>query len=176
MHRALSARWLNRALRLGEAYPSSGVALFLCPTATVPRAATGARSAMTQQRMYSHLQMEDKTQKGPIGIGTEVNTRKLPITCSGCGSFTQTSNPDEFGYYDTGSRRVRAWIKTSKTSSNVSEMYEDKVVEAALEALDATKLKELGLSHDSLTVDHNGGGKPNPDQSIATRALICKCS
>lgn len=176
MHRALSARWLNRALRLGEAYPSTGVALFLCPTATVSRAPVRARPAATHQRRHNHIQIEDKTPKESIGIENEATTRKLPITCSGCGSFTQTSNPDEFGYFDTDSRRVRSWIKARKASSNASELDEDKVVEAALKALDAAKLKELGLSHDSLTADHSSAGKLQPLEHITARKLICQYS
>lgn len=176
MHRALSARWLNRALRLGEAYPSKGVALFLCPTLTVSRAPTCARPAATNQRRRNHVQIEEKAPKETIGIETEATIRKLPITCSGCGSFTQTSNPNEFGYFNTDSRRVRGWIKARKTSSNTSELDENKVVEAALKALDAAKLKELGLSHESLTADHGGAGKLEPFESIEIRQLICECS
>ncbi|RCI16296.1 hypothetical protein L249_2392 [Ophiocordyceps polyrhachis-furcata BCC 54312] len=37
-------------------------------------------------------------------------SRHVPVTCSGCGAFSQTTDPGRLGYFDVQSRRVRFWL------------------------------------------------------------------
>ena len=68
------------------------------------------------------------------------------MTCSGCGAFTQTEDPDQLGYVDVSKRRVREWLHPVARRTSVADGdEEDKIVNAALKSLDQSRLKELGL-------------------------------
>lgn len=51
----------------------------------------------------------------------------LPVSCPGCGAFTQWIDPKEAGYYTTTRRAVKAYIRsglqdqTAKTAENEVE-------------------------------------------------------
>lgn len=81
--------------------------------------------------------------------------RRLPLQCTGCGAFTQTTDPTQAGYFNLERKAVQEYLgliepKTPKVEE-VSE--EDKVVEQALSKLPPEQLEALGLSKDDLIAD-----------------------
>ncbi|KAL3960103.1 hypothetical protein ACCO45_005220 [Purpureocillium lilacinum] len=129
MHRAAAARWLNRALRIGETGPSTRLPVYLCPALRSPAAAPVTRAAAT-----------------PPTEPPKLPGRRLPVTCSGCGSFTQTGDSQQFGYYDPDSKRVRSWLKPSVSDRRAEEAKEDEIVDEVLKSMDSKLLEELGLN------------------------------
>ena len=159
MRQMTTARWLNRALRLGDITPSGGVPLFLCPAIL-----SATRQAVLPRCRFNHTQASPNPILGADGpkspepisahsVQPSLN-RKLPVTCSGCGAFSQTSDPHQLGYFDLQSRRVRTWMKPPKHEPWDAGTAEEKVVDDVLKSLDKERLKELGLSEELML----GGG------------------
>jgi hypothetical protein len=80
--------------------------------------------------------------------------RRLPVTCSGCGAFAQTTDAQHLGYFDLQSKRVRNWLYLSKIEGR-QDPAEDKVVGDVLQGLDRERLEALGLSAESMIGDEN---------------------
>lgn len=156
MHRALSARWLNRALSIGEASASSSVPLFLCPAvgassriSRTPRA-TPLRNPIYTRR-FNHTETTTSqdahtgTPETPSLFDPEVPHRKLPLNCTGCGAFTQTSDPQLLGYFDPESKRVKKWLNPQVYEHRQTTTQEDEVVDDVLKNLDKSQLEALGM-------------------------------
>ncbi|PTB67489.1 hypothetical protein BBK36DRAFT_1116160 [Trichoderma citrinoviride] len=160
MHRAATARLLRQALRVGEAAPSTAVPLYLCPavaglSSKLSSISLGAATSICQRRrnhteaVSSSSHAESNTTPSPPVPPPQPSqkpVRRLPLTCSGCGAFTQTEDPDQLGYVDVSKKRVREWLHPVARRTSVADGdEEDKIVNAALESLDQSRLKELGL-------------------------------
>ncbi|KAH6891106.1 hypothetical protein B0T10DRAFT_560373 [Thelonectria olida] len=166
MHRALSARWLNRALSIGEAPVSAGVPLFLCPAvgASVrwtrrPLAVPPPRTIAFSSRRLNHTEATTSdtiphtpSLEKPVDDSVEETVpenvqpqRRLPLNCSGCGAFTQTNDPHMLGYFDLQSKRVKKWLSPAAPETTRDASTEDGVVDEVLKSMDAGKLQELGL-------------------------------
>ncbi|KAL6400538.1 hypothetical protein AUP68_16251 [Ilyonectria robusta] len=162
MHRALTARWLNRALSIGEASASTGVPLFLCPAVGASaRWRTSLLAASPRPAVYSPRlnHTEATTNDAPVPTSTPTPTpsleeatskdalpqRRLSMNCTGCGAFAQTSDPELLGYFDLESKRVRKWLNPRVSEIKLKESEEDGVVDEALKSMDPSKLQELGL-------------------------------
>lgn len=151
MHRAAAARWLNRALRIGDLAPSAGVPVYLCPaiglSSSFPRKRLVVSAPSHRRRSHTEAAPSDvQTPPPPPVEAPKMPARRLPVTCSGCGSFTQTSDSQQFGYFDLESKRVRTWIHPRIPEKRLSDSKEDGLVDEALKSLDKSKLEELGLS------------------------------
>lgn len=163
MHRALSARWLNRALSISEATTSAGVPLFLCPAvgytsrwSRKPLSAQTSRPTICARR-YNHTEAATTTATTTETPTIEVPvaqdmtpSRKLPLTCSGCGSFSQTNDAQQFGYFDVKSRRVKKWLSPKSFEKTREATEEDSLVDDVLKKLDASQLEALGLDTSKL--------------------------
>lgn len=169
MHRAVTARLLRQALRVGEAAPSTGVPLYLCPavaglSSKLSSISLGATRSISQRRrnhteaLSSHAESNTTTPVPPQPIQKPV--RRLPLTCSGCGAFTQTEDPNQLGYVDVSKRRIREWLHPVARRTAPAEGEEDKIVNAALESLDESRLKELGLDPAALLEGHEPESVP----------------
>lgn len=165
MHRVPAARWLNRVLRIGEGAPSRGLPVYLCPAVGKPRKPLSRQplgDASRVQRRFNHAEATTTNAADSTTISREESAkapvRKLPVTCSGCGAFAQTSDSHQLGYYDLQSKRVRVWMHPRKHEPRESESAEDKVVEDVLGALDSSKLKELGLDPTTLLSGEDSAG------------------
>ncbi|KAH0494316.1 hypothetical protein TgHK011_000940 [Trichoderma gracile] len=155
MHRAVTARLLRQALRVGEAAPSTAVPLYLCPAAAglsskLSSISLGATRSISQRRRNhtEAVSSHNESNSAPVlpqPSQTQKPVRRLPLTCSGCGAFTQTEDPDQLGYVDVSKRRIREWLHPVERRTSPAEGEEDKIVNAALESLDQSRLKELGL-------------------------------
>ncbi|KPM34447.1 hypothetical protein AK830_g12123 [Neonectria ditissima] len=183
MHRALTARWLNRALSIGEASSSSGVPLFLCPAVGVSaRLSRTALAAPTSRpgiysRRLNHTEATTQSNDSPVPTPFPVDPvsqdaaqdaqprRRLPMNCTGCGAFAQTSDPELLGYFDLESRRVRKWLHPRDPEPKLKENEEDEVVDGALKSLDPSMLQELGLDPSALLAS-------GESESAALAALV----
>ncbi|CAM1503875.1 Fc.00g014660.m01.CDS01 [Cosmosporella sp. VM-42] len=186
MHRALTARWLNRALSIGETTPSAGVPLFLCPAVgygrrVVQKPFVSARSTICARRLNHTEAITTTTNDAPtptppptttIGQG-EVPTRRLPLTCTGCGSFVQTNDPQQFGYYDLESKRVKKWMHPQNYEPKRMEREADHLVDEVLKKLDPSKLEELGLSASALVSGEESGGTDVPSP-VQEKQPVCE--
>lgn len=183
MHRALTARWLNRALSISEATSSAGVPLFLCPAVTSsrllrkPLVAPSARPAICVRR-FNHTEVQTSTDapipEPPSIAQDEGPKRKLPLTCSGCGAFTQTNDPEQFGYFDVKSRRVKKWMSPKTFEPQRVEKEEDHVVDEVLKSLDPSKLEELGLSSSKLVSGEVLGDSEAPCKCFSLATMILR--
>lgn len=156
MHRALSARWLTRTLRLGDLPPSSAVPLFLCPailntTCTITRGRFApATSTCRQRTLHSEVAPGDFPVDPLTAESHDIPARRLPITCTGCGAFTQTTDPTQFGFIDLQAKRVKNWLYPQGRGLKHMEKGEDDVVNAALQCLDSSQLQALDLDPNQL--------------------------
>lgn len=156
MHRALSARWLNRALSIGETSASSSVPLFLCPAVgsarhiRTPRVAPSSRTTTLYSRRFNHTEaaIQDipatETESPPKEAPAEPR-RRLPLNCTGCGAFSQTADPQLLGYFDLNSKRVKKWLNPEEYEPKRTASEEDGVVDDVLKTLDQSQLEALGL-------------------------------
>jgi hypothetical protein len=80
--------------------------------------------------------------------------RQLPLSCSGCGAFAQTTDRNQLGFFDLESKHVRRWLNPKRSSAPATEVDapENQVVESVLAGLDEATLKELGLDSEKLIV------------------------
>ncbi|KAH7157091.1 hypothetical protein EDB81DRAFT_685961 [Dactylonectria macrodidyma] len=174
MHRALSARWLNRALSIGEASASTGVPLFLCPAvgasarwSRISPLASSSRPSVYSRRLNhteatpNHASISEPASGTEDASSSDVSSkpkRRLPMTCTGCGAFAQTSDPKLLGYFDLESKRVRKWLNPRIPETKVKESDQDGVVDDALKAMDPSKLQELGLDPSNLLPSEESEG------------------
>jgi genetic interactor of prohibitins 3, mitochondrial len=177
MHRVLSARWINRALSIGEASASSSVPLFLCPAVgassrfhRTPKA-TPLRTPLYTRRL-NHTEATT-TQDAPTTTtensspsGLEVPKRRLPLNCTGCGAFTQTSDPQMLGYFDPESKRVKRWLNPKAFERQHTASQEDGVVDDVLKSLDPSQLEALGLDPSLLVTGAEKEGHIAPSMSL----------
>ncbi|KAG5986042.1 hypothetical protein E4U43_005695 [Claviceps pusilla] len=184
MHRVPTARWLSRALRIGDVVPATGLPVFLCPAIGLVRADDGRRrggldmniATWTPRRRFNHTETADAADAADGASSTPSTlldadqaqvleraqlpgqpqlARSLPITCSGCGAFAQTTDAQQLGHFDLRSKRVRQWLhpQRKESSSQARESnaaQEDRIVDNVLKTLAPETLKELGLSAEAL--------------------------
>ncbi|PTB43414.1 hypothetical protein M441DRAFT_189304 [Trichoderma asperellum CBS 433.97] len=168
MHRALTGRLLRQTLRVGEAVPSAGVPLYLCPavaglSSRLSCISLGAAVKVSQRRT-NHTEAISSSNESTLPPAKPTDSplkpvRRLPLTCSGCGAFTQTEDPEQLGYLDVTKRRVREWMNPPTRHQNLLEGDEDKIVNETLGSLDQSRLKELGLDPAMLVE----GGEPETE-------------
>ncbi|KAL6910371.1 hypothetical protein GGI43DRAFT_390011 [Trichoderma evansii] len=181
MHRALAGRLLRQTLRVGEAVPSAGVPLYLCPavvglSSRLSCISLGAAVKVSQRRT-NHTETiassnESITPPSKLPDSPPKPVRRLPLTCSGCGAFTQTEDPEQLGYLDVSKKRVREWMNPPTRHQTPLEGDEDKVVNETLGSLDQSRLKELGLDPAMLME----GGEPETETKNITshhKAPVC---
>ncbi|KAF6816868.1 DUF974 domain-containing protein [Colletotrichum sojae] len=191
MHRALSSRWLRSALSIGDRAALSEVPVYLCPSlmATPTRhivAPANARQNLSyRQRRCVHVETTtepetsnaSETPVPPLASDRKLDelARKLPLTCSGCGALSQTSEPGLPGYYDVKRKTLRESLADEEElKAKKPAREDDSIVEAALKNLGEDKLAELGLDPRALRY----GEEVETDRYVASgpkpkRALLC---
>ncbi|KAF5026112.1 hypothetical protein F66182_1800 [Fusarium sp. NRRL 66182] len=187
MHRALSARWLNRALSIGEASASSSVPLFLCPAAgastrycKTPKASP-LRSTIHTRR-FNHTEATTSQDKSvtlvapaePRASTAEFPRRRLPLNCTGCGAFSQTNDPQQLGYFDPESKRVKKWLSPKAFEHKHTASQEDTVVDDVLKTLDKDQLEALGLKPSLLVSGAEAEGAVAPKAPPREKQPVCE--
>ncbi|KAM0321723.1 hypothetical protein ACHAQA_009962 [Verticillium albo-atrum] len=154
MHRALSSRWLRSALRIGDRAALAEVPGYLCPALSLSpqrgHAVPPRRELAFGQRRCLHVEPNpSEPLEGLPANATDANAAalaKLPLQCHGCGAFTQTTEPEQAGYYDLNRKSVQKFAASEdEYDVRKGEIEEDFVVTKALEGLDERKLHELGI-------------------------------
>ena len=179
MHRALSSRWLSKALRVGDALPASGVSLFLCPTALhgsrlLPKLTATPVSQLPQRRMV-HAEATSVPNDATNSERAKLDQPTLPLTCNGCGAFAQTYDSDQLGYYDVTAKRVRNWRRLQDREAMKEASKEDDVISEVLKSMDSAKLEELGLTAESMVAEDKTAFQPGKGSlsSWYRHALTC---
>ena len=182
MHRALSARWINRALSIGEASASSSVPLFLCPAVgassrfhRTPKATPLPTPIHTRRLNHTEATIQDApiTTSENSSLGLEIPKRRLPLNCTGCGAFTQTSDPQMLGYFDPESKRVKKWLNPKAFERQHTASQEDGVVDDVLKTLDPGQLEALGLDPSLLVTGVEKEGNIAPKSLPQDKQPVC---
>jgi genetic interactor of prohibitins 3, mitochondrial len=156
MHRSLSSRWLRTALRITGKRPVAEVFIFLCPVLGQTRPLRhgqnfSLRSPHQLQRLQCLHTQHEVVEDAPITSPSTVIPKSLPIQCSGCGAFSQTSSAEEPGYYDLDRKAVKIYLGQIKRKKNLSEFRkENALIEAALKKLDPQELENFHISPELL--------------------------
>lgn len=117
------------------------------------------------------------TQSSEAPSNTEIPPEKpvarhLPLQCTGCGAFTQTTDPAQAGYVNLERKAVQEYLGLLEPKApRVEEIPEDKVVEEALDNLSPEQLEALGLSKENLIGDR-GAKKPQEEGMLISQAYL----
>ncbi|KAM4059934.1 hypothetical protein HRG_002447 [Hirsutella rhossiliensis] len=95
--------------------------------------------------------------------------------CTGCGAFTQTSDPQQLGYFDSGSRRIRNWLSPPTHEKKDSASDQDKLVNDALRSLESGKIEALGLSPAAMGTDEESQTKATAVLEAAKPPVCGRC-
>jgi hypothetical protein len=91
--------------------------------------------------------------------------RRLPLTCSGCGAFSQTSDPEQLGYFDVTKKRIKSWLYPQEPEirrPDARETEEDNIVQESLKRLDRSQIEALGLNPDAMVAKDTDQKTLNP--------------
>jgi genetic interactor of prohibitins 3, mitochondrial len=131
-------------------HPSSFVPLFLCPALINRTSDASIRQSRqaTQRRSFSQclaLRTGTRVVETPEGHHfdpVQTALERVPRVCPGCGAHSQTSAPEEAGYYGSWSRNKPKLVTASKDESRSNLEFE--IFQSAMERADVEILKELG--------------------------------
>ncbi|KAI2642184.1 hypothetical protein GGS21DRAFT_487041 [Xylaria nigripes] len=168
MHRVLSSRWINNALNVAERPAGLELPVFLCPAAVrikgsyVPRLSSPVPSRLrgvpwqTQIRCL-HIEAEPLTtlvaSSDPVLNAPSPNKKTLPKQCRGCGALSQTSRPNQAGYFDLSRKAVQKYLGLDeRPESHRSEhsLREEEFYKEVLSTLDPEALEKQGVDVQAL--------------------------
>ncbi|KAM3476007.1 hypothetical protein MY5147_003425 [Beauveria neobassiana] len=171
MRRALCSRWLTRAFQTTEALSPAGLPLFLCPAVDVARklpvAPVRISRSIGEQRLIHTDNSAPKEDLETAEINSE-EPRKLPVACTGCGAFTQTTDSQQLGYYDVAAKRVRQWLAPPKHELQQKSLEENEVINNVLSSMDSNQLTALGFDASTLVVE-----EPVVAHSLDPKPPVC---
>ncbi|KAI1780499.1 hypothetical protein F4818DRAFT_395919 [Hypoxylon cercidicola] len=159
MHRALSSRWLNSALNIAEHSRGVELPLFLCPSINLVSrrqrlgtVASSSRQASRWRVQHRCLHAEAAAPTEPIPSPSSSTSQSYPIQklskqCRGCGALSQTSFPNQPGYFDLGRKAVRNYLRPQTVDRS---RHEDKIYEDALKHFDHKELEAKGVDVEAL--------------------------
>ncbi|KAI0472327.1 hypothetical protein F4859DRAFT_483820 [Xylaria cf. heliscus] len=76
----------------------------------------------------------------------------LPRQCRGCGALSQSSHPNQPGYFDLSRKAVQKYLGVDVASHRYRSRAEDKIYEDALRQLDAKALEGQGVDVQALAL------------------------
>jgi genetic interactor of prohibitins 3, mitochondrial len=157
MHRALSSKWLRSALSISGRGAVADIPVFLCPAVGLARQSWAHATQVPSPCRYVHSEATASKRNAPlIPVVERLPPRRLPLQCTGCGAFAQTSDPNVAGYYDRSRKAVRLFLGEQKERVDKDEDgQDDLVVQKALESLGNDQLEKLGLSPNALFNFHD---------------------
>lgn len=100
-----------------------------------------------------HLQADSSTTTAPVSdlSGQQIiPTRKLPSQCRGCGALSQTTAPNQPGYFDLNRKAVKKYLGIDETPRHLRE--EDKLYQDVLKQLDQSLLEKQGVDVKALAL------------------------
>ncbi|KAL2019429.1 hypothetical protein VTK56DRAFT_9634 [Thermocarpiscus australiensis] len=175
--RALCSRWLARTFSLERCASTSELPLYLCPAFR----SLAIEHATARRRCHSHVQPVQirrlHTQPATTASTeppqlTKQPSKTLPVQCTGCGALSQTTVPDQAGYFDLSRRAVREYLglvdEEQKKLRRPRE--DDRIVEQVLQSVDVESLERQGINLKSLLP----GRAPDPTTaSPADKPPLC---
>ncbi|KAI8963389.1 hypothetical protein F5Y11DRAFT_319669 [Daldinia sp. FL1419] len=183
MHRALPSRWLNTALNLAEHPRRVELPLFLCPSinpafyhqrlGAVASTSRVKPSRWRVQHRCLHVQADEALAEAPALPGNNPHqgppVQKLPKQCRGCGALSQTTFPNQPGYYDLSRKAVQNYLRPQHANRS---RREDQVYEDALKHFDYEELKRKGVDVEALAlsiVPPEANQRPPPKVPLCDR-------
>ncbi|KAG6018882.1 hypothetical protein E4U40_007647 [Claviceps sp. LM458 group G5] len=185
MHRVATARGLGRALRIGDTSSASGVPIFLCPA--IGRVRAGGRRlniAKSTPRRFNHIDSANVAATAPRTPldadktsveGPKTSARTLPVTCTGCGAFSQTTDAQQLGYFDLRRKKVQQWLRPQNGKYSDSRRLreaaaeEDEIVGTILKNMPSKELQALGLSAETMLKE----GPAAVTKPVAEKPPVC---
>ncbi|RBR24114.1 uncharacterized protein FIESC28_03014 [Fusarium coffeatum] len=122
---------------------------------------------------WDNLYAHTETPGTPSLFDPEVPQRKLPLNCTGCGAFTQTSDPQLLGYFDPESKRVKKWLNPQVYEHRQTTTQEDEVVDDVLKNLDKSQLEALGMDPSLLISGAERQGIAAPKAPPSEKQPVC---
>ncbi|PKS09687.1 hypothetical protein jhhlp_004307 [Lomentospora prolificans] len=179
MHRALSSSRLRPIARLSQSRLTRSLSLNSLWPCTSP-----ARHALKSLAVSHHplparfLHTPSEAAAADVDPPTDKPAlRRLPLQCTGCGAFTQTTDPAQAGYFNLQRRAVREYLGLVEPKKGrklpVDEAQEDKIVEETLARLDPAQLEALGLTRDEL-VPPKGAPETETEVSSEPATPVCE--
>ena len=157
MRRALSFNRLRPLLEVNRPSLGAGAPRISLATYTRHRWATPQTCRLHARPSLRRLQHTGSGDSSRAGIPTDRPIlRRLPLQCTGCGAFTQTTDAGQAGFFDLQRRAVQEYLgliepKARTVDEAVEE--ENRVIEEALSNLPQSQLEALGLTKDALIGD-----------------------
>ncbi|KAK3304513.1 uncharacterized protein B0T15DRAFT_244046 [Chaetomium strumarium] len=148
--RALCSRWLGRALNLERSIATSEIPLYLCPAfraLSVDNAAVrprGRPSTRPVQARRLHTETVASVHREPP-VSTKLPPKTLPVQCHGCGALSQTTVPNEAGYYNVSRKAVRQYLGLEEERL-AKPRDADRIVEQTLKSVDVEALERQGIN------------------------------
>ncbi|KAG7294274.1 hypothetical protein NEMBOFW57_004345 [Staphylotrichum longicolle] len=73
-------------------------------------------------------------------------SKTLPLQCHGCGALSQTTVPDEAGYFDVSRKAVRQYLGLERENDERKPRDTDSIVQQALQSVDVAALERQGIN------------------------------
>jgi hypothetical protein len=128
---------------------------FLCPALAQaqlsstftkrPTQASVPRSQLPSQRSrYLHTETcSEPSLSDKLHASEVANLPTLPTQCAGCGALSQTSEPDEPGFFTLSRRTVQTYLNGGCSRRAESLVVDEKAIEAAAAHVDPAVLESL---------------------------------
>lgn len=152
-------------MSIGDRAALGEVPVYLCPSLTTASARhhfapTGDahRNLPYRQRRCMHVEATTISEPAaaaplpPADEPTKIPRKTLPLSCSGCGALSQTTEAGHAGYYDLSRKAVKEYLapKGSMEDAENEAREEDKVIDEVLQNMSEEQLAELGLDPKTL--------------------------
>ncbi|KAH6848389.1 hypothetical protein B0I37DRAFT_377507 [Chaetomium sp. MPI-CAGE-AT-0009] len=169
--RALPSRWLGRVFNIERRTAPSEVPLYLCPAfrsfstehATLRRPCRETANPVRMRRLHTETIASANVEPPSL---SKQPTRTLPLQCHGCGALSQTTVPDEAGYYDVSRKAVKQYLGLVEETGGEKPVETDQIVQQALQAVDVEALERQGIDLKALLPERAPVAKaaPVPDK------------
>ena len=157
MRRALSSNRLRPLVEANRPSLGAGGSRISLATYTRHHGATPQICPLHARPSLRRLQHTGTGDSSRAGIPTgQTILRRLPLQCTGCGAFTQTTDPAQAGFFNLQRRAVQEYLGfTEPKAPTVDEAVaeENRVIEETLSNLPQEQLDALGLTKDALIGD-----------------------
>ncbi|KAK3946194.1 hypothetical protein QBC46DRAFT_275976 [Diplogelasinospora grovesii] len=175
--RTLCSRWLRNAFSLERSTATSELPVYLCPAfgrwnpSPVHRRRRGIQNGQHLQIRRLHVQADARTKTTSIPTGNQP-VKTLPLQCSGCGALTQTTVPDQAGYFDMGRKAVREYLGLVEYEERVRKDVQ--FVQDALRAVDLEQMEKLGVNLKPLLAERPTS-RPESTTAVVKAPLCDRC-
>ncbi|KAK4102579.1 hypothetical protein N658DRAFT_495286 [Parathielavia hyrcaniae] len=147
--RALPSRWLGRVFNLERSSPTSELPLYLCPAfrslSREPFAERRPCNARPIQVRRLYTQSTEATHTDPPPLAKQP-AKTLPLQCHGCGALSQTTVPNEAGYYDVSRKVVRQYLGVLEEKGHTRPSDPDHLIQQTLQSVDVEALERQGIN------------------------------